>query len=245
METPRFNVNQFGGDLGGPIIKERTFFFALSEWNRRREAPDARNATSATIPTPAGFAALSSVPLRAATSSSPAQSSASRQAAISAFGFLNEIHSQVSNYDNRRNVTINGVPVEVGAIRIPVANPFNFYYSAGRIDHRLTESDNLSYRYHLDKRNQPDFVSNLQFGSKFSGAQTILRQNHALSYTRPFGSRFLNESRVAYVRGTLDFPENDPNSSTVTITGFCTVGGNSNFPQGRQDHNWQFQTVST
>src|SRR5262249_14998868 len=50
-ETPRYVANQGGGDVGGPIIKDRTFFFGLLQANRRREAADARNATSATIPT--------------------------------------------------------------------------------------------------------------------------------------------------------------------------------------------------
>ena len=62
-ETPRFVLNQFGGDAGGPIIKNRTFFFGLLDANRRREAPSGSNATPATIPTPAGYAALSTVPL--------------------------------------------------------------------------------------------------------------------------------------------------------------------------------------
>ncbi|MBI4474090.1 MAG: TonB-dependent receptor [Acidobacteria bacterium] len=244
-ETPRFNVNQFGGDMGGPILRDRTFFFGLSEWNRRREAPDARNASSPTIPTPAGYTALSTVPLRAAAGAVPAQSTASRQAALSALSFLSGIHPQVANYDNLRNVTINGVPIQVGSIRIPLANPHNFYYSAGRVDHKLSDEDNISYRFHLDKRDQPDVTSNLGFGTKWSASQTILRQNHAISYTRTFGSRFLNEARAAYVRGNLDFPENDPTSPTVGITGFFTIGGASNFPQGRVDHNWQYQDVAT
>ncbi|MGH9628377.1 MAG: carboxypeptidase regulatory-like domain-containing protein, partial [Bryobacteraceae bacterium] len=61
-ETPRFVNNQAGGDIGGPIIRDRTFFFGLLETNRRREAADARNASSVNIPTPEGFAALSRVP---------------------------------------------------------------------------------------------------------------------------------------------------------------------------------------
>ena len=54
----RVFLSPFGGDAGGHLIPDRTFFFGAAEWNRRREAPDARNASSANIPTPAGYAAL-------------------------------------------------------------------------------------------------------------------------------------------------------------------------------------------
>src|SRR2546426_467780 len=84
-ETPRFVANQFGGDLGGPIAENRTFFFGLLEFNRHREAPDARNADPATIPTPEGYAALQNVTL------GPNQTPASRQAVLSALTFLPEI----------------------------------------------------------------------------------------------------------------------------------------------------------
>ena len=238
-ETPRFVVNLFGGDAGGPIVKNRTFFFGLLEGNRRREASKAANATSANIPTPAGYAALSTVPL------ATGQTAASRQAVLSALGFLPDVHAKVTNYDNLRNVTVNGVPIQVGTILIPIEQPSNFWYNVARIDHRLTDKDNLSYRYHLDKRDQPNLVSNLTFGSRFSGAQRILRQNHAISYTRTFSDRILNEARISYVRGFLNFPENDPTSSTVNISGFFTMGGSSGFPQGRVEQLYQYQDVVT
>ena len=238
-ETPRFVQNQVGGDMAGPVLKDRTFFFGLLEANRRREAPDARNAASANVPTPAGFAALSSVPL------GPDQTPASRQAVLSAMSFLPEVQQSVTRYDNIRPVTVNGVPLEFGSIRIPLANPHDFWYGLYRVDHKLTASDNLNYRYQFDKRDQPDVVSNLQFGNRWSGAQTILGQNHALSYTRNFTPRLINEFRFAYIRRDLDFPENDPDSPTVGITGAFTIGGASNFPQGRISDVFQFQDVAT
>jgi hypothetical protein len=242
IETPRFVVNQFGGDVGGPILKNRTFFFGLLEGNRRTEAPDARNIPASQVPnilTPAGYAALSTVPL------GPNQTTGSRQAALSALSFLPEIHSQVRNYENTRNVAINGVPIQVATVRIPIANPHTFWYNVVRVDHRLTNSDYLTYRYYIDKRDQPDLQSNLAFGSRWSAAQTILGQNHAISHTRIFSNRLSNEARLAYVRRTLDFPENDPKSATVQITGYFTSGGLNNFPQGRRDQNFQFQNIAT
>src|SRR5262249_8999294 len=127
----------------------------------------------------------------------------------------------------------------------PLANPHDFFYNVARFDHKLSNKDNLTYRYHLDKRNEPDLGGNRQFGSRWSAAQTILFQNHALSYTRTINPHFLNEARIAYVRGNLDFPENDPTSPTVGITGFFTIGGLNNFPQSRIDHTWEYQDVAT
>jgi hypothetical protein len=238
-ETPRFVHNQGGGSVGGPIKHDRTFFFGLFEVNRRREAPDARNATSANIPTPTGYAALATVPLDAG------QSAQSRQGVLDALKFLPEVHSQVTRYDNITNVTINNVPIQVGSMRIPLANPYNFSYTLGRVDHRLTEKDQLSYRLQLDKRDEPNVTSNLRFGPKWAASQAIFSQNHALSHTRTFNPNFLNEFRGAYIRRNLDFPENDPVSPTVAIASDFTIGGLANFPQGRIANTYQFQNVAT
>jgi outer membrane receptor protein involved in Fe transport len=239
-ETPRFVHNQAGASVGGPIVKDRLFVHGFLEANRRREAPDARNASSITIPTAQGYAALSSLPLH------PEQTAASRQAAMQSLAFLPEVHTLLGgNYTQTRNVTINGVPIQVGTARIPLANPNNFWIVQPRVDYHLTNSDLLTYRLQLDKRDQPDFISNLGFGQRWSGAQTILGQNHMLSHTRSFSPSLTNEFRFGYARRNLDFPENDPNSPTVGITGYFTIGGSSNFPQGRISNTFQFQDIAT
>lgn len=238
-ETPRYVHNQAGGSLGGPIKKDRTFFFALIEANRRREAPDSRNAATATVPTNAGYQLLKTVPL------GPDQTQASRQAALDGIKFLEGIYPRVSRYDSARNVTVNGVAIPVGTIRLPLANPYNFWYGTARVDHQLTTKDSIGYRLQVDQRTQPDVTSNLQFGSLFSAGQQILRQNHAGNWIRTVNPSAVNEFRFAYVRGFLDFPENDPTTPTTGITGFFTIGGASNFPQGRIQDSFQWQDVMT
>ncbi|MEX2264355.1 MAG: carboxypeptidase regulatory-like domain-containing protein [Bryobacteraceae bacterium] len=237
-ETPRFVQNQAGGALGGPIESNRTFFFGLLETNRRREAPDARNAAPVTIPTAAGYAALSSVPL------GPGQSTQSRQAVLDALKFLPGVHSEIPRFLTPANVNVNGAPVEVGTALIPLANPHDFWYIVGRIDHRLTDRDSISYRNQIDQQNQPDFASNLGFGSRFSASQTTLGQNHALSYTRTISPRFINEFRAAYARRNLDFPENDT-QPTIAIGNQFTIGGLATYPQARVSNTFQWQDVAT
>jgi hypothetical protein len=238
-DTPRYLRNQAGGSLAGPVIKNRTFFFGLVEINRFRQAADARNASVITIPTQNGFAALSSVPL------GPDQTPQSRQATLGALGFLSEVYPQIPRFTNVRNVTVNGTPIEVGSAQIPLANPENYWYWTARVDHRLTDNDNIGYRLQIDKRDQPNVVSNLGFGTRFAGAQTILGQNHAWNWTRTFTPTLINELRFSYVRRVLDFPENDPKTPTTGISGFFTIGGASNFPQGRNQNSFQWQNVTT
>jgi Carboxypeptidase regulatory-like domain len=236
--TPRFDVNEFGGDVGGPIVKNRTFFFGLVDWNRRREAPDARNASSVNIPTPAGYAALQTIPLASG------ETQTARQAALSALSFLTDVYPQIVNYDNVRNITINTTPIQIGAVLIPLPKPYNFFSNTARIDHKLSTKDSLAYRYYIDNRDQPNVSGNLGFGTRWAANQKILHQNHAVSYTRIISPKFLNEARLAYIRGNLQFPENDPVSPTVTInSNFFTIGGSNAFPQSRLDYSWQYQDV--
>lgn len=237
--VPRFNQNQAGGSLGGPVIKNRTFFFALIEANRTRQAPDARNATAAVIPTQEGYNLLSSIPL------GPNQSVQSRQAALDGIKFLEGIYPSIIQFSNPRNITINGVSVPVGTIQFPIAQPSNYWYGTSRVDHMLSSRDSIGYRVTVDQRLDSNVISNLQFGPQFSGAQEILRQNHAASWIHTFSPSWVNEFRFAYVRGFLDFPENDPTTPTSIIGGAFTIGGASNFPQGRIQDSFQFQNVST
>jgi hypothetical protein len=237
--TPRFVQNQAGASIGGPIVRDRLFFHGFMDVNRRRAAADARSATAITIPTPTGYAALAGIPLGAG------QTQASRQAALDSLKFLPEVHGLIPRFDNVRNLSVNGVPVEVGTARIPLSNPHNYSLIQPRVDYHATDRDMLTYRAQIDKREDPDVISNLGFGNRWSGDQTIMGQNHMLSHTRSFTPTFTNEARFGYTRRNLNFPERDPISPTVGITGAFTIGGANNFPQGRISNTFQWQNIST
>jgi hypothetical protein len=240
--SPRLVDNQFGADIGGPIIKGKTFFFGLIQGNRQR-APKPFGLV--TIPTAAGLASLSSVPLRAASGSVAAQTAASRQSMLDALSFLNSVYPKISHYDSFSTVTVNSTPVEMGSYNPLVPMDQNFWYGVARIDHQITQNDRISYRVHIDDRNSPLSSGNLAFGEQWGADSSTLAQNHALSYTKNIGSNFVNEMRLSYTRLSPIFTEHDPVSPTVTLTNLFTIGGLSTFPQERLEETYQFQNIST
>ncbi len=243
----RFVRNQYGGTFGGPLHlprfgeggrsiisgKDRTFFFVSYQEDLQR-AGAALGATIR-IPTPAGFAALSTVPLRAATGTVPAQSAASRAAVLNSISFLNQIYAQspVFTSTNSTAAIVNGVPIQTGNVQIPSVAPTDGFNFLMRFDHKIGEKDNVTYRYTRDAGYFINQISNTSFGPIFAGAQSLVDQNMAFSETHVFNSAVINEFRGSYVRRNLAFPENDPHTPTTGITGFFQIGGDSNFPQGR------------
>lgn len=250
----RFVRNQFGFAVGGPLHlprfgeggrsiisgRDRTFFFTAFQADLQRSG--ASLGAAIRIPTQAGFAALNSVPLRPANGAIPAQSAASRQAVINSLSFLNDIYALNPTFTsvNTTAAVVNGVGIQTGLTNIPRVAPIDNYSFLMRFDHKISDNDNLTFRYSRDAGYNTNFSSNTQFGSIFAAQQTTIDQNMALSETHIFRSNLVNEFRASYVRRNLAFPENDPVTPTTTITGFFTVGGLSNFPQGRIQNSYQF-----
>lgn len=245
----RFDRNQVGGAIGGPIIKQKLFFFGALQADRTRTG--AQPGPTVTIPTAAGFAALSNVPLRAASASTPAQSPASRQAALTGLGFLNNVYQLNPVFSNTRKICLNGTGaactggqlVEVGSTNVPITQPDNNWDWIGKVDWAIRERDSFTARYLYDKPFSVNGGSNLQFGSLYAANVDVFNQNAALSETHIFTPRLINETRFSYIRSNLQFPENDPNSPTAAITGFFTIGGLNNFPQGRVQNSYQLSDV--
>ena len=211
----------------------------MIDTTRRFTAPNVSAASSITIPTQAGLAALSTAPL------GQDQSTQSRQAALGALGFLQDIYPQIHGYDSKSTTTVNGVPIEVGTTRIPVVSPSLYWLAANRVDHQLTSKDSLSYRNVFDRQSFVNAYSNVGFGDKWTASGDLRAQTHALSETRTFSSNLINEFRGSFTRKDLTYHENDPVTSTTTITNFFTIGGTSGFPTGRVQDTFQYQDIVT
>lgn len=254
---PRFVRNQYGFGIGGPIYflnvgddgpdiydgRNKTFFFYLFQRDSQRTG--ALTGGTIRIPTPAGFAALGTVPLRAANGSTPAQTAASRAAVLGQLSFLTQIYAQNPTFRNLTNITANGVAIQTGQINVGITQPSDADNHTLRIDHKFSDTDNFTGRYILNKSNQTNVISNLNFGSLFSGDQILIDHNLALSEAHIFNPNLINEFRFSFIRRNLDFPENDTQTPTTTIGGLVAFGGANNFPQSRVTNFFQFSDTLT
>src|SRR5215472_6743944 len=97
----------------------------------------------------------------------------------------------------------------------------------------------------FESRSHPVVHINQRVGNLVRGPQINRRQNHAISEKHVFSPPLTNQASLAFIRGSLAFPENDPTDPTTTITGAFTIGGASNYPQGRTTNEFQFLDTAT
>jgi hypothetical protein len=196
-KKPPFTQHQFGGTLGGPIIKDRTFFFVDYQGMRINQ----------------GQSYLSTVP-----------SAKMRQGDFSEIGrpiydpltgqpFPGNIIPQSRWDPAARNVLEQLIPApNTAGTRNALGQNINNYLINPavlrqdnqfdvKIDHALSESNRFFVRYSFQKthRDQPATLEHGDAGNTFgAGDGNIKAQSFALNDTHTFSSHWLNEARVGY-----------------------------------------------
>ena len=240
-EVPQLANNTFGGSLGGPILKNKLFFFGTFQADLLRSNTEA----TAAVPTVAGFAALRS--------QFPAGTSANLDYYLGIVG-NNRGATDLFNVALRNPATgaiTNNI--EFGTVSTVAPQPVNTYDYITRADYNPTDRDNLSFRYLATKQR---FTN--QFPTVFQGFEVdvpSLNQNFYAAYTRNFAPNLTNEFRFGYGFLRVNFsPRNRAIGETGASISFSGgglgsgidgIGLNSGFPQGRKFNNFQFQDTIT
>ena len=217
-DKPPLRRNQFGGSLGGPIIKNRTFFFADYEGIRRKQ----------------GFASIVNVP------------SANARAGILASGriTINPLIVPFLRLYPLPNAGLIGNG-DTGIYATSLGQTFDENFVTGRVDHRFSESDNLfgTFLYDNGSLTIPDALNNAVFPNKTRRRMFAIEETHIFSQNLVNSIRFgfsrsagdVNIAGAALNPAAADTALGSaPNraAAIITIPGIndaVGVGGNSSF----------------
>jgi len=236
--VPQFVQNQFGGTFGGPIKRNKIWFFGSTNMERQRAGGAPFSSSPALTPTMNGIQEL-----QAAFPDDPAV------AALSQFGpatlkLGNPTFSNIQDVP----VTANGTTasIEMGSITRFLSQPFNDYEATGRVDFQLTDKDRFFTRYLF----QQQLYTNLPLGFAAAAQGQIYNipgrsQQIGLDYTHTFSSSFLNQVRFSYSRSRSEFDGGAFPNCVLASIGECSpdiviqdpnylgAGQSIVFPQGR------------
>ena len=245
---PFSNANQWAGSIGGPIIKDKTFFFLDTE-GLRFVLP---NDFGETIPSKAFANAV----LNNVTNLQPAEASAYKTMLglwEAAPGSASAV--AVPNTSYCSGLSLPGfTPSPTGTTTNPCAMTFRATPSAlgtewilaGKIDQKIGNNDNASFRYKDDQGTQPttlDAISpNFDAISKQPSYDFQLQETHILNprSTNQFTAALSHyvaqfQQDATLVKST--FPFQIATSGAVNFSGFNSQGS---FPQGRNITQYQF-----
>jgi len=235
-----FHNNQFGAALGGPIIKDKTFFYVDYEGQQERVG----TVSVACVPDPASLTATNSV--------------------------IQSLLTHYPNNDpwplpNLPGSTACTAPAEAASVVAPSFNKLTSLIA--KVDHNFNPNNILTGRYYFGDSVQ-SFPLALTGGGILPGFNTYTPtrvQLVSISYVSVLSPTKVNEARLGWNRFAEGFFPQDqsfePSSvglcaatstadctgantanqglPVITVSGFSQLGANKSTPRHRVDSNWQ------
>lgn len=223
---PRLDRSQFGGSFGGPIVKDKTFFFIAYEYLNLRDA----TTQEATVP-----------------------SQLQRQQALAAVPspLVNQAGLKILNLYPAANVGSN-LTTSNTFVSAPTSSQTE-PYGVAKMDQHLSDKDTLNGHYVLSFGTAGNAFDPLSPYTALPGyGTTVLThgQNGGVDWTHIFTPKMLNDARVGFNRELGDFEQTnktdfnkqlgfpdvltnpiDLGYPNISVAGYSGIGQPTNTPQ--------------
>jgi hypothetical protein len=176
--NPRLDLNRLGGAIGGPIRKNKLFYYGLYEYNPLGQASTPAGGTTY-APTAAGYSLLSSMSGISATN----------------LGILKQYLPAAST--QVKTTSVNGVDIPLGILPISAPNYTNVYSWLVTIDYNISDRDQLRGRYVDNKTSAINIAANLPV---FFYPRPTTAHLGSISEFHNFTPSLTNELRLAFNR---------------------------------------------
>ena len=200
---PVYVRNQFGYSFGGPIKKNKLFFFSSTEWTRVRSAAN----QTALIPDAAFIAT----------------GSAATQSIFSTYGKLSPNTSILQTFNRNQLAALGSDPCSGSSAtggcasynpnspmfdlvnyRVPsnsgAGNPQNAWSNVNRVDYNLSDKTTIYARYAVQSEvDQAGSITNSPYAG-YNIGQTLFNNSLIVSMTHTFTPRFVSQSKVDFNR---------------------------------------------
>lgn len=215
--NPRFDDNRLGATIGGPILKNKLFYFADFEYNPVGQAPTP--ASQIFAPTAGGYSTLASLPGVSATN----------------LGVLQKYLPAASSAST--TTTVAGAAIPIGGITVVGPSFQNQYNLAVSGDWNISDSDQFRLRYIYNKLDAIDTAASLPV---FWGTTPNHVHLASVAEFHNFSPTATNEFRFSYSRRYNNF--SIPNATFPGLGVFPNIqiendlnlqlGPDPNAPQG-------------
>jgi hypothetical protein len=216
LPKPEFNRNEFGGTLGGPVVRNNMFFFGSYEGLRLDQSATAVHAMPTTALKAGDFTGLPALrdPFNGG---APFPNNQIPQNRIS------PVATELMTYASDPNGPGTGA-AGLGnnfTVNLPRREGIDRY--SGRIDHQMTANDRVTARYY--HVNNGPFVAPANGTDKFGnwGGFGIATRNFGASYLRVISPTMVNDVRFGYNREqNFRTPQNNAYDPSTVIPGLIS-----------------------